>query len=147
MKREYPEAPLPSVGVIIYHQKRVLIIKRAYEPSRNRWSIPGGVVEVGETVREAARREVKEELALDVRIRDVVEVVDNIMYEQERLKFHFVLIDFWAELEGGILTPNHECLDARWVSRDDLPLYDLTDGARKAIEKVFELLNKKKISE
>lgn len=143
MKREYPDNPLPSVGVIIYHEGRVLIIKRAYDPSRNRWSIPGGLIEVGERIRDAASREVREELGLDVHIQDVVDVLDNIVYEDGTVKFHFVLVDFWADLEGGTLQPNHECLDVRWVSRDDLRSYDLTGGARKAIEKVFRLMHQK----
>lgn len=139
MTREYPERPLPGVGVIIYCEGKVLIIKRAFDPSRNRWSIPGGVVEVGEPVRDAAKREVLEELGLRVEIRDVVDVMDNIVYENDRIKYHFVLIDFWAEFRGGTLTVSHECLDAAWVGRDDLDSYDLTEGARKAIEKVFNL--------
>lgn len=142
MKREYPDSPLPAVGVIIYHNRKVLIIKRAYPPSQHKWSIPGGVVEIGEPVREAARREVQEELGLQVHIREVVEVLDNIVSEHDYVRFHFVLIDFWAELQGGILTPNHECLDAQWVSREELSVYDLTRGARTAIEKVFQLIDK-----
>ncbi|MBU7044367.1 MAG: NUDIX hydrolase [Theionarchaea archaeon] len=143
MKREYPDSPLPAVGVIIYHNRKVLIIKRAYPPSRYKWSIPGGVVEIGEPVREAARREVQEELGLRVRIRDVVDVLDNIVSEHGHVRFHFVLIDFWAELQGGILTPNHECLDAQWISREKLSAYDLTRGAQIAIEKVFQLIDQK----
>lgn len=141
MKREYPDTPVPGVGIIIYDKGRVLIIKRAFEPSRNRWSIPGGAVELGEKVRDAARREVYEELGLDVEIKDLVEVLDNIVYEGEKIKYHYVLIDFWAELRGGTLKLSHECLDAQWVSKDELDLYDLTKGARTAIEKVFEALN------
>jgi hypothetical protein len=69
------------------------------------------------------------------------------VHEGNQVRFHFVLIDFWAELKGGILTPNHECLAVQWISRDNLPTYDLTDGARKAIEKVFHLMELRKISE
>jgi 8-oxo-dGTP diphosphatase len=108
MNRTFPENPIPAVGVILYDKGRVLIIKRAFEPSANRWSIPGGAVEVGESVREAARREVKEELGLDTDIRDVVEVLDNIVYEGDRVKYHYVLIDFWAGVQGGTLRPNNE---------------------------------------
>ncbi len=139
MKREYPERPIAGVGVIIYDRRRVLIIKRAFEPSANRWSIPGGAVELGEKVRDAAEREVYEELGLEVEIRDVVEVMDNIIYEGEKIKYHFVLIDFWAELLGGSLILNPECSGAHWVSRDELDLYDLTKGAREAIEKTFQI--------
>jgi mutator protein MutT len=147
MKREYPDNPLPGVGVIIYRQGKVLIIKRAYDPSKQRWSIPGGLVEMGEKVRDAARREVREELGLDVHIRDLVDVLDNIVYDDGAVKYHFVLVDFWADLGGGILTPSHECLDARWVSRNDLHSYDLTEGARKVIEKVFCLMHQKEEKE
>lgn len=139
MNRTYPRTPIPAVGVILYHKGKVLIIKRAFEPSANRWSIPGGAVEVGESVREAARREVKEELDLDANIRDVVEVLDNIVYEGDRVKYHYVLIDFWAEVQGGTLQPNNECLDVQWVYQNELDAYDLTKGARKAIQKVFDI--------
>lgn len=139
MDREYPQKPIAGVGVILYEKGRVLIIKRAFEPSSNRWSIPGGAVELGETVRDAARREVREELGLEVEIKDVVEVLDSIVYEKERIKYHFVLIDFWATVKGGRLRLSHECLDAAWVGEEELDLYDLTKGARKAVEKVFEI--------
>lgn len=140
MDREYPQRPIAGVGVILYEKGKVLIIKRAFEPSSNRWSIPGGAVELGETVRDAARREVLEELGLEVEIRDVVEVIDNVVYEKERIRFHFVLIDFWATVKGGRLKLSHECLNAAWVGEEELDLYDLTKGARKAVEKVFEIL-------
>ncbi len=140
MKREYPDRPIAGVGVIIYDEGKVLIIKRAFDPSRNRWSIPGGAVELGEKVRDAAEREVYEELGLEVKIKDVVEVLDNIICEGETIKYHFVLIDFWAELLGGSLQLSPECLDAQWVLKDELSSYDLTKGARKAIENVFRIL-------
>lgn len=140
MDRHYPEIPMPAVGIIIYHDKKVLIIKRAYEPSKNRWSIPGGVIEIGEKVRDAAKREVKEELGLDVRIMNVVDVLDNIVYEKNKIKFHFVLIDFLATVMQGTITPNHECLDVKWVEKHELDGYDLTNGAKKAIEKGFTMI-------
>ena len=140
MKREYPDRPIPGVGVIIFDRGKVIIIKRAFDPSKNKWSIPGGAVNVGEKVRDAARREVHEELGLDVTIRDVVDVMDNIVYEGDRIKYHFVLIDFWAELQGGTLELNPECLDAAWVFEHELDVYDLTTGAKAAIKKGFQLL-------
>ncbi len=140
MNRKYPDRPIPGVGVIIYDEEKVLIMKRAFDPSANRWSIPGGAVELGEKVRDAAKREVFEELGLEVEIKGVVEVLDNIIYEGGKIKYHFVLIDFWAELKGGTLQLSPECLDAQWVSRNELNLHDLTKGARKAIERVFQIL-------
>ncbi len=139
MKREYPEKPIAGVGVIIFNEGKVLIIKRAFDPSKNKWSIPGGVVELGEKVRDAARREVREELGLEVEIKDVVEVLDSIVYEGSRIRFHFVLIDFWAELQGGTLFLSRECLDSAWISKEDMDMYDLTKGARTAMEKVFRI--------
>ncbi len=127
--------------MIILDKGRVLIIKRAFEPSKGKWSIPGGVVELGEKVRDAAKREAHEELGLEVEIRDVVDVLDNIVYEGERIKYHFVLVDFWAVVKGGQLRLSHECLDAQWIKRDELDDYDVTKGARKAIEKVFTMFS------
>jgi mutator protein MutT len=143
MDRTYPARPIPGVGVIVVNGGKVLIIKRAFEPSKGKWSIPGGVVELGERVRDAAKREVREETGLDIEIKELVTVVDTIVSDADgKIRFHFVLIDFWAELTGGTVKLSGECLEAAWITENDLNSYDLTAGARKAIERAFERVQK-----
>jgi len=126
-RRLYPEKPLVGVGVLIGDGDRYLLIKRAAVPDRGLWSIPGGMVEIGEKAIDAARREAKEETNLDVEVIEVLDVVDKIVMDEEsRVKFHFVIIDYLAELRGGTLTASSDALDARWVSTEEFPLYELS---------------------
>jgi 8-oxo-dGTP diphosphatase len=108
---------------------RVLLVLRGQEPSRGKWSIPGGVVELGETVQEAAQREVMEECGLEVEVGQVIAVKDAIVRDEaDRIRFHYVLVDVAARCVGGELRPGSDISDARWVRKGDLTDYDLTDG-------------------
>ncbi len=126
MKREYPEAPIASVGVIVIHWGKVLLVKRGHEPARGLWSVPGGVVELGEPIREAAKREVREECGLEVEIGPVVEVVDSIVYDEAgNLRFHYVIVEFLARPVGGELKVASDAEEARWFAFsefDGLPM-------------------------
>ncbi len=129
MNREYPSGPIPSVGVVVCNDDRVLLVLRAQEPSRGKWSVPGGVVELGETIREAAHREVLEECGLDIEVGEVIAVRDLILRDQNgRIRFHYVLVDVVATCVGGKLSAASDVADARWVSRGDLDSLDLTSG-------------------
>lgn len=134
--REYPAFPIPGVGVICFKNDAVLLVQRGKEPRRGEWSIPGGAVEVGEAVRDAAKREFHEECGGEIELRDLVDVVDLIAHdEQGRVRFHYVLIDFWAEWRGGELRPSDDVLDARWVTLDELESYNLPTWSRAIVEK------------
>jgi 8-oxo-dGTP diphosphatase len=129
MSREYPSGAIPSVGVVVCDGDRVLLVLRGQEPSRGKWSIPGGVVELGETIREAAQREVKEECGLDIKVGDVISVRDAIVRDDEdRIRFHYVLVDVVAGHVGGKLSAGSDVVDARWVSKGELDGFDLTRG-------------------
>jgi 8-oxo-dGTP diphosphatase len=129
MHREYPSGPIPSVGAVVCDGDRVLLVLRGQEPSRGKWSIPGGVVELDETLREAARREVLEECGLEIEVGEVIAVRDAIVRDEaSRIRFHYVLVDLVARCVRGELTPGSDIDDARWVSEGDLTDYDLTDG-------------------
>jgi 8-oxo-dGTP diphosphatase len=129
MHREYPSGPIPSVGAVVCDGDRVLLVLRGQEPSRGKWSIPGGVVELGETVQEAAQREVMEECGLEVEVGQVIAVKDAIVRDEaDRIRFHYVLVDVAARCVGGELRPGSDISDARWVRKGDLTDYDLTDG-------------------
>jgi 8-oxo-dGTP diphosphatase len=108
---------------------RVLLVLRGQEPSRGKWSIPGGVVELGETVQEAAQREVMEECGLEVEVGQVIAVKDAIVRDEgDRIRFHYVLVDLAARCVVGELRPDSDISNARWVRQRDLTEYDLTDG-------------------
>jgi len=115
-----------GVGVLIREGDRYLIVKRAAEPDAGLWSIPGGLVEVGERTAEAAAREAKEETGLDVEIEDIIGVVDKIVRDEaSRVKYHFVIVDYLAKRRGGTVKASSDALEARWVKGEDLPNYEL----------------------
>ena len=134
--REYPTFPIPGVGVVCFHDDAVLLVQRGKEPRRGEWSIPGGAVEVGESVRDAALREFGEECGGAIELRDLVDVVDLISRDDAgRVRFHYALIDFWAEWRGGELHPGDDVRDARWVKVEELDAYGLPTWTRAVIEK------------
>ena len=126
-RRLYPEKPLVGVGVLIQDGDRYLLIKRASEPDAGLWSVPGGMVELGERAAEAAKREVMEETGLDVEIVEVLGVVDKIVEgDGDRVKFHFVIVDYLAHPVGGSLEASSDALDARWVKAADFRDYEMS---------------------
>jgi 8-oxo-dGTP diphosphatase len=135
-RRKYPVAPIPSVGAVVLKGHRVLLVRRAHEPSKGKWSIPGGVVELGETLQEAAQREVKEECGVQIEVGDIVEVRDAIVHDQAgRVRFHYVLIDVEARYRSGELAVGSDAEDARWVSEEELAVYDLTEGLLPVLQR------------
>ncbi len=129
MAREYPSAPMPSVGAVVLKGDRVLLVLRGQEPSKGRWSVPGGVMELGETIQETARREVREECGVQIEVGSAVEVRDAIVRDAGgRIRYHYVLVDVMARYLDGELTAASDAEDARWVSEEELPSYDLTTG-------------------
>ncbi len=126
MKREYPEAPIAGVGAVIVREgpaqvKQVLLIRRGQEPLKGEWSLPGGVVELGETLENAICREVLEETGLVVETVDVVQAFDRISRDAEgRVHYHYVLVDYLCRVVGGSLTCASDALEGRWATADDL---------------------------
>ena len=130
MKREYPETPIVAVGVIIRQGDRLALIRRDKEPSRGLWTFPGGAVELGETVRDAARREALEETGLRVELGDVVAVVDNVVHGVDgRILYHYIIIDFLARPVAGILQPGSDVSEAWWAGLADLDALEMTEQA------------------
>ncbi|MHB1001115.1 MAG: NUDIX hydrolase [Armatimonadota bacterium] len=125
--------PIPAVAAVVIRDGSILLIQRGDEPSRGKWSIPGGRVEWGETLTDAVKREVKEETGLDVTVGDVAAVFDMIVHDDEGIAFHYVIIDYFAESSGGTLTPGDDAADARWVPFEDLDKYELTDHLKSRL--------------
>jgi 8-oxo-dGTP diphosphatase len=141
MQREFPEVPLVGVGSIIIEDSRVLLVKRAHPPLLAQWSIPGGVLEVGELVREAAVREVREETGLVVEPGELLGVYDRILRDvEQRVQYHYVLIDFLCRRVAGDLAAASDAAEVRWFSRDELPALKLAEDTLDVIRRGFDKL-------
>lgn len=135
-ERGYPDRPIVGVGALVLVDGRVVLVKRAHEPLKGEWNLPGGVVELGETLEAACAREVREETGLEVRVGPVIEVFDRIMYDDARkVAYHFVLVDYVCHPTGGSLQCGSDASDIALVDREDLARYRLTDKALQVIER------------
>jgi ADP-ribose pyrophosphatase YjhB (NUDIX family) len=138
MHREFPEIPLVGIGAIIIENSRVLLVKRAHPPLQAQWSIPGGVLEVGELVRDAAIREAREETGLIVEPADLLGVYDRVLRNAEqRVQYHYVLIDFLCRWVGGELQAASDAAEVRWFTREELPALSLAEDTLDVIRKGF----------
>jgi 8-oxo-dGTP diphosphatase len=136
MQREFPEVPLVGVGAIIIEDGRVVLVKRAHPPLRAEWSIPGGVLEVGELVREAAIREAREETGLTVEPGELLGVYDRILRDpQQRVQYHYVLIDFLCRRVAGDLAAASDASEVGWFTPDRLPALNLAEDTLDVIQK------------
>lgn len=141
IRREFPELPLVGVGAIVIEGDRVLLVKRAHPPIQGQWSIPGGVLEVGEMVREAAVREAREETGLTVEPGELLGVYDRILRDPEqRVQYHYVLIDFLCRPVGGELLAASDAAEVRWFRRGELARLKLAEDTLEVIGKGFERL-------
>jgi 8-oxo-dGTP diphosphatase len=138
MRREYPDAPIVGVGAIIRDGPHIVLIRRNQEPAIGRWTFPGGVVELGETVHDAIRREVLEETGLEVEVADLILIVDRILHDDAgRIQYHYVILDFLASPVGGALRPGDDSGDARWVSLSELDDLEVTEQAKEIAQKLL----------
>jgi 8-oxo-dGTP diphosphatase len=145
LKREYPTRPIAGIGAVIIHDGKILLVKRGSEPGKGKWSIPGGIVELGETVEETTVREVKEETGLDVEVEDLIDVVDNLETDDKgRLRYHFIIMDFLASLKKGILKAGSDIVEAKWVPLARVESFDLTRTFREFFERNRSALRARK---
>ena len=132
--RKYPKRPIVGVGAAVFDGASVVLIKRRFEPLQGRWSLPGGGLEVGETLEAGGAREIEEETGLTVAVGPVVEVFDRILLDDSgRVEYHFVLVDFLCRATGGTLTPGSDVMDAVLANPEMLNAYGLTKKAEEVI--------------
>jgi mutator protein MutT len=138
--RQYPERPIVGVGAVIVDDGKVVLVKRKYEPLKGQWSLPGGMVEIGETLETALAREMLEETALRVEVGPVIEVFDRIMHDEERrVRYHFVLIDYLCWPVAGTLQAGSDVEEAIWAQPARLGDYALTEKATSVIARGLTL--------
>ncbi len=138
MKREFPEIPLVGVGAIIIEDARLVLVKRAHPPLQAEWSIPGGVLEVGELMRQAAVREAREETGLTVEPGELLGVYDRIVRDaDERVQYHYVLIDFLCRRVAGDLAAASDAAEVRWFGQQELAALNLAEDTLDVIQKGF----------
>jgi ADP-ribose pyrophosphatase len=136
--RLYPRQPIPTVSAVVIRDGRVLMIKRANEPNKGKWSIPGGRLELGETTFEAARREVSEECGIEIKILRLLDVASTIIRDNTgRVMYHYVLIDYLGEYISGEVTARSDAVEYRWVTREQLAELDIADQLRELLERVI----------
>jgi len=136
--REYPTRPIVGVGAVIVQDGKLVLIKRGVEPDKDKWSIPGGGVELGEAVRDAAVREAKEECGLDIELvgDSPMDALDKmVLDEKRRLQYHYILLQFLARPKGGTLKPTSDATEARWVPIEEVEKYNLTNSLRLFLKK------------
>lgn len=139
MQREYPDRPIVGVGAVIVAGNRVLLARRARPPLMGRWSLPGGVVELGETLRAATEREALEETGLVIKAGEVLEVFDRIIPGADgRTQYHYVLVDFLCQVVRGDLRAGEDAAEVAWAGLDELEKYELEEPAMSVIRKGLE---------
>jgi ADP-ribose pyrophosphatase YjhB (NUDIX family) len=136
--RRYPKRPLVGVGALIFNRGRILMAQRGKEPLKGWWSLPGGALEIGESLDAAVRREVLEETGLEIEPVRVFEIFERIMRDAEgRPEYHYVLIDYVCRITGGTLRAGDDVCRVEWVRPEGLKELQITEGTLDLIEKAF----------
>jgi len=146
-KREYPEHPRVGVGGVVVHEQRALLIRRGGPPLEGQWSIPGGMLELAETLEQGVRRELSEETGLDVKVVELIEVFERIFPappsadgspgDLARPRYHFVILDYLCEMRGGTLAAGSDALEFAWAREEELAKFDLTVAVTRVLRRAF----------
>jgi 8-oxo-dGTP diphosphatase len=136
--RRYPNHPLPGVGALIFRRNSILLVQRARSPLKGYWSLPGGLIEAGETIEAALQREVLEETGLIIRPKKMFEIFERIILDKKgRAEYHYILHDYLCTVVGGELKAGDDAGRVAWVQRDKLKTLQLTEGTLEVIERAF----------
>jgi len=142
-ERSYPDRPWVGVGGIVFQSDKVLLVKRGKEPGLGKWSIPGGAVDVGESVKTALQREIEEETGLLVEVLDLIEVFERIIPDpQGKILYHYVLLDYWCGITGGQLMAQSDADEAGFFPVDSLKTINLPQETERVILKAYEKYKK-----
>jgi 8-oxo-dGTP diphosphatase len=140
VSREYPDDPRVGVGAVVLHQGRVLLVRRGGPPAAGKWSLPGGLVNIGETTVDAVRREVEEECAIKIRVGDVVGVIDRIVRDAAgHVRYHYVIVDYLADADSDAVAPGSDAADCRWVEAERVGELDVTEGLVDMVRRAVAL--------
>ena len=143
LKRLYPDQPIVGIGVVIVNDGKIVLIKRGNEPGKGKWSIPGGLVELGEHIDSAVIREAKEETCLDVINPRLIDVVDTVDVDPDgKVKYHYVIVDYLVQVVGGEIAAASDAEELRWVPFDEVESYVLTSSFREFFRNNREKLEK-----
>jgi len=144
--REYPERPLVGVGGVVIENGQVLLIKRGSEPLMGQWSIPGGMLELGETLQKSVARELMEETGLEVRVLELIEVFDRILDENgpteggiQNPRFHYVIVDYLCERISGEAQAGSDVTDVIFAREEELPQFQMTETVMRILHKAFAM--------
>ena len=145
--REYPERPVVGVGGVVIDNGRALLIRRGSEPLRGEWSIPGGTLELGESLEQGVARELREETGLDVRVLELIEVFDRIFpgdgadssRGKQRPRFHYVILDYLCERQSGELHAGSDVTEVEFATEEELSKYRLTETATRVLKRAFAM--------
>jgi 8-oxo-dGTP diphosphatase len=147
VKRLYPKQPVVGVGAVLICDGKILLEKRKNEPGKGKWSIPGGLVELGENAEQTVIREVKEETGLEVEKPEHIDVVNNVTRDANgEIKYHFVIIDYFVKLKGGKMKAMSDAEELKWVPFDEVEKYDLTESFREFFQRNKQELEKLNIA-
>lgn len=136
--REYPDQPRVAVGAIVFEENKVLLVRRGQPPAEGAWAIPGGRVELGESMQKAAEREIREETGLIVRAKAPVFTFDVVVRDDNgRVRFHYVIVDLIADYVSGELRPGDDALEARWVSSTEMESLGISPNTRNVLKNLF----------
>ena len=134
MRREYPDSPIIGVGAVVFKEKSVLLAKRAREPGMGQWSIPGGAVELGETLEEALIREIGEEVSISFEIGGLVRLLDRVLFDRNnRVRYHYVIADYWGRWLAGDPVPDSDVSEARFFTVEDVLSMNIHKELRETI--------------
>ncbi|MBY0496826.1 MAG: NUDIX hydrolase [Cyanobacteria bacterium] len=141
MAREYPDHPVVGVGAVVVRDGKALIVKRAHEPRKGEWSLPGGLLELGESLQDAVRREIKEETSLEIEVGPVIETFDRVHRDDAgKIRYHFVIVDFVCWSHRGEAVPGSDADGVAWVAAGEIDGYRVNAQAKAVILRGLEVV-------
>jgi len=137
IKRNYPQVPLLGVGVVVIRDQEIVLVKRGQAPAKGEWSLPGGLVELGEKAADAAAREISEECRLVIRDISLLDYFEFIDWSIKGIKYHFVVLEFRALYAGGELAAADDSIEARWIHTKDIDAFPCSVQIKSIVRKAF----------